>query len=94
MGKRGFCFTAGPLIMILGGFPLLYIHTVASMMRPEIRGWDYWSEVFSRMFDFSNEIGWTCAMSIGVFLIGAGFFVIGMFDVVMGGLRWLSKVCH
>jgi len=48
---------AGPLLIILGAAPLLYIYAFASMFPPEQDGWNYWSLVLGTMFNFADA-GW------------------------------------
>jgi hypothetical protein len=62
--------TAGGLLFVgLGGFGLLYIYMVASMVPDSLSRWDYWSLVLSRMFNF-KEAGWYSLWS--VFFIVSG----------------------
>jgi hypothetical protein len=90
MGMRGVCLTAGPLLMILGGVPLLFVYAFASMVPPELAGWEYWSEVLSRMFNFSDA-GWVSLFSSLVVLVGMGLFVWGLAVVLADGIRCLTS---
>ena len=90
MGKRGFCFVGGPLIMFLGGFPLLFLYAFASLEGRGLEGWDYWSEVLGRMF-ISSDAGFASTICLGIFLLGAGFVVTGLVDLINGLVQWCSK---
>src|SRR2546423_14848286 len=85
MGKLGVCLTAGPLLMVLGGYPLLCIFGFASMPRakPDLEGMG-WSTVLGRMFNFSTDAGW-------ITLIGGLIFVFGLFLVVLGLITFFLK---
>jgi hypothetical protein len=77
MGKQGVCLTAGPLLMVLGGVPLLFIYAFAGMVPPELTGWAYWSEVLGRMFNLSDA-GRVSVPSAMVVLAGLALFLTGI----------------
>ncbi len=87
MGKRGVLLTMGPLLVFLGGLPLLYVYAFASMAPPELDGWDYWSRVLSVMFNFSDA-GWVSLISSIVVVSGCGFFLWGLFVLAGDALSW------
>jgi hypothetical protein len=89
MQKRGVLLSLGPLLVILGGCPLLYIYAFASMVPPELAGWDFWSLVLSKMFDFSDA-GWISLLSSGVVVAGSALFVWGVAVVIGDALRFAS----
>lgn len=73
MGKRAVLLTLGPLLVILGSWPLLYIYAFVGGSPPEVEGWEYWSRVLSRMFNFADP-GWIALPSSLVVLFGFALF--------------------
>jgi hypothetical protein len=69
MGKRGVLLTAGPLLVILGGLPLLYL---SIPLPPDLEGWDYWHSRFSTMFDAGGAL---FVLSATLVAFGCGLFV-------------------
>ena len=80
MGKKGVLLTIGPLLVILGGCPLLLIWTFAAfgMVRPNPEGWDYWSILFGKMFNFEDNTGWICLPALTVVMLGCALFIWGL----------------
>ena len=87
MGRLGFCLSVGVLLMILGGFPLFLVYGVASMVRRDLEGWDYWTTVLSRMFNLSNDAWCFSLQGSVIFLFGAGLCVYGLLSAVVSGTR-------
>src|SRR4029077_16286313 len=90
MGKRGVLLTMGPLLVILGGWPLFYIYAFASMVPPNLDGWDYWSLVWSKMFNFSDA-GWISMLSSKVVGLGCGLFLWGLLVLVGDAVRAIAS---
>ena len=86
MGKRGVLLTAGPLLVILGGSPLLIIYAFASMVPPDLEGWDYWSLVLRRMLNYSGA-GWLTLLSSLVAVLGCAMFFWGLAVLVGDAIR-------
>jgi hypothetical protein len=91
MGTRAVCVTVGLLLMILGGMPLFYIYAFASMVHPDLKGWDYWSEILRRMFDLSSA-GSMSVLSSLIVLIGCGFFLWGLFSTLASAMRYCGNL--
>lgn len=45
---------ASLVAIAIGSFCLLYVFAFCSMVEPSLQGWDRWSEILGRMFDFKN----------------------------------------
>jgi hypothetical protein len=86
MGKIGFLLAIGPLLAMLGGWPLLYLYAEASMAPPDLEGWDYWSLVLSKMFNFTDA-GWISLLSSTIIGVGCMLFVWGLVALVGEAVR-------
>jgi hypothetical protein len=80
----------GPLLVILGGWPLFFIYAFASMVSPELEGWDYWSLVLSKMFNFSDA-GWVSLLSSLVAVLGCAMFLWGLAVLLGDAVRCRTK---
>jgi hypothetical protein len=89
MGPRGVCLIAGPLIMFIGGLPLVFVVGFSSMVRPEIQGWELFWVIIERMFNFNSDVGPITVCSGSVFLLGFGLFFWGMILVSKDLFRFL-----
>jgi hypothetical protein len=90
MGKRGVLLTVGPLLIVLGGVPLLMIYGVAAMVNPNLDDWDYWSLVLNKMFNFSNA-GWVTVMVSIIVAFGCVLSEWGLLVLAGGMARYLTK---
>jgi hypothetical protein len=92
MGKRAVLLTTGTLLVILGAWPLFFIYAFASMVPPDLDGWDYWSLVLGKMFNFSDA-GWISLLSTLVVAAGSGLFLWGLVVLVGDAVRCRTKRC-
>jgi cell division protein FtsX len=97
MGPRGLCLTAGPLLIVLGGYPLFFISCYAEMATQGLAsqgvdGWPYWSTVLSRMFDFTSQNGWISLISGSIFLLGLGMLVTGIVMAGTASVRYFRRL--
>jgi hypothetical protein len=94
MGRLGVCLSAGTLLMLLGGLPLLFVYAFASMsMGPhEVEGWDYWSEVLARMFNFADSGCYSLTGTV-ILLSGAALLMYGTLASIADAVRsvWRTK---
>jgi hypothetical protein len=91
MGKRGVCLTAGPLLMLLGGLPFLFVQGFPGPARPELKGWAYWSTFLGNTFDLSKDAGWISLTSSVIFVCGLALFALGVFTLVQDCFRTRSE---
>ncbi len=68
-------FILGPLLILAGGWLLLFTFAFASMIDPALEGWTWWKEFWQRVF--TNGLP-------GLF-IGLGLIVLGFRVAASGG---------
>jgi hypothetical protein len=54
MAKGAFLFWLGLIAIVNCGIPLSLLYAFASMVPPDLEGWDYWWLVTNKMFSFSD----------------------------------------
>lgn len=77
MGKTGVLLNVGLVLLLFGACPLLYIYMYATWVPPERRATQEWSEILSKMFNFSDA-GCVSLMSSVLVLVGFILFVWGL----------------
>jgi hypothetical protein len=54
MNTRVVSLVTGVLLMIVGGYLLLYVYAFSSMVNPALQGWERQKLIVSKMWDFHN----------------------------------------
>jgi hypothetical protein len=91
MGLHSFCLGTGSCLVILGACPLLFVYGFASMTKPHLDGWDHWSLVLSKMFNFADA-GWLCLLSSIFVVVGSSLIVWSLSVLVADAVRWCARI--
>ena len=70
-------FILGPLLILAGGWLLLFTFGFASMIDPALEGWTWWKEFWQRVF----------TNGLSTLVTGLGLIVLGFWVAASGGRK-------